>query len=183
MQNQDAYMQAVAGAAAVLLRRTSTTLAERCMGEYAALTGRRYGRVGSYQLEDADYLIVGMGSMIVQAEAVADYLRETRKLKVGVVNVTMFRPFPGDLLGADRCSGAQGRRRAGAHRPAAGRGPAADARGARHAWPSALENGAAQAATDAAATRTTRRLRPAATCRACTPAATAWARATCSPRR
>ena len=37
--------------------------------------------------------------MIVQAEAVADYLRETRKLKVGVVNLTMFRPFPGDLLG------------------------------------------------------------------------------------
>jgi pyruvate/2-oxoacid:ferredoxin oxidoreductase alpha subunit len=35
-----------------------------------------------------------MGSMIVQAEAVADYLRETRKLKVGVVNLTMFRPFP-----------------------------------------------------------------------------------------
>jgi pyruvate/2-oxoacid:ferredoxin oxidoreductase alpha subunit len=30
---------------------------------------------------------------------VADYLRETRKLKVGVVNLTMFRPFPGDLLG------------------------------------------------------------------------------------
>jgi pyruvate-ferredoxin/flavodoxin oxidoreductase len=49
--------------------------------------------------EDADYLILGMGSMIVQAEAVADYLRETRKLKVGVVNMTMFRPFPGDLLG------------------------------------------------------------------------------------
>jgi len=41
-----------------------------------------------------------MGSMIVQAEAVADYLRETRKLKVGVVNVTMYRPFPGDLIGA-----------------------------------------------------------------------------------
>ena len=40
-----------------------------------------------------------MGSMIVTAEAVADYLRETRKIKVGVVNLTMFRPFPGDLLG------------------------------------------------------------------------------------
>ena len=38
--------------------------------------------------------------MMVTAEAVADYLRETRKIKVGVVNLTMFRPFPGDLLGA-----------------------------------------------------------------------------------
>ncbi|MCK5668326.1 MAG: 2-oxoacid:acceptor oxidoreductase family protein, partial [Gammaproteobacteria bacterium] len=38
-------------------------------------------------------------SVIVASEAVADYLRKTRKLKVGVVNVTFFRPFPGDLLG------------------------------------------------------------------------------------
>jgi pyruvate-ferredoxin/flavodoxin oxidoreductase len=56
--------------------------------------------VSGFKTEDADYVILGMGSMIVQAEAVADYLRETRKLKVGVVNLTMFRPFPGDLLGA-----------------------------------------------------------------------------------
>ena len=37
--------------------------------------------------------------MVVQAQAVVDYLRETRKLKVGVVDITMFRPFPGDLIG------------------------------------------------------------------------------------
>jgi pyruvate-ferredoxin/flavodoxin oxidoreductase len=61
--------------------------------------------VSGFKTEDADYVILGMGSMIVQAEAVADYLRETRKLKVGVVNLTMFRPFPGDLLG--RCCAAR----------------------------------------------------------------------------
>ncbi len=37
--------------------------------------------------------------MIVQANAVAHYLEQTRKLKVGVVDITLFRPFPGDLLG------------------------------------------------------------------------------------
>ena len=37
--------------------------------------------------------------MLVTAEAVVDYLRETRGIKVGVVNLTMYRPFPGDLLG------------------------------------------------------------------------------------
>ncbi|HNA31459.1 MAG TPA: 2-oxoacid:acceptor oxidoreductase family protein, partial [Thiobacillaceae bacterium] len=52
-----------------------------------------------YQCEDADYVILGMGSMTVQAAAVADWLRANRKLKVGVVNLTCFRPFPGDLLG------------------------------------------------------------------------------------
>src|ERR1035441_7247542 len=47
----------------------------------------------------SDYIILGQGSMTVQAAAVADWLRENRKVKVGVVNITMFRPFPGDLLG------------------------------------------------------------------------------------
>ena len=50
-------------------------------------------------MEDAEYVIVGQGSMPLQANAVADYLREKRGIKMGVVNLTMFRPFPGDLLG------------------------------------------------------------------------------------
>jgi len=98
VQNQDAYMQATAGQRPYFFDHIEG-IADACMAEYAALTGRRYQRVAAFKAEDADYLIVGMGSMIVQAEAVADYLRETRKLKVGVVNLTMFRPFPGDLLG------------------------------------------------------------------------------------
>ncbi|OHC67830.1 MAG: pyruvate ferredoxin oxidoreductase [Rhodocyclales bacterium RIFCSPLOWO2_02_FULL_63_24] len=98
VQNQDAYMQATAGQRPYFFDHIEA-LTDSCMEEYAGLTGRRYQRVATYKAQDADYLIVGMGSMIVQAEAVADYLRETRKLKVGVVNLTMFRPFPGDLLG------------------------------------------------------------------------------------
>ena len=98
VQNQDAYMQAVAAQRPYFFDHIEG-LAEQCMAEYAELTGRRYSRVSTYLAEDAEYLIVGMGSMIVQAEAVADYLRATRNLKVGVVNVTMYRPFPGDLLG------------------------------------------------------------------------------------
>jgi pyruvate-ferredoxin/flavodoxin oxidoreductase len=98
VQNQDAYMQAVAAQRPYFFDHIEE-LAEQCMEEFYQLTGRRYRRVGTYRTEDADYLILGMGSMIVQAEAVADYLRESRKLKVGVVNITMYRPFPGDLLG------------------------------------------------------------------------------------
>ena len=98
VQNQDAYMQATAGQRPYFFDHVEA-LADGCMDELAALTGRRYQRVSGFKTEDADYIILGMGSMIVQAEAVADYLRETRKLKVGVVNLTMFRPFPGDLLG------------------------------------------------------------------------------------
>jgi pyruvate-ferredoxin/flavodoxin oxidoreductase len=98
VQNQDAYMQAVAGQRPYFFDHIEA-IAEKCMDEYFDLTGRRYNRVSTYKAQDADYLIVGMGSMIVQAEVVADYLRETRNLKVGVVNITMYRPFPGDLLG------------------------------------------------------------------------------------
>ena len=98
VQNQDAYMQATAGQRPYFFDHIEQ-ITDSCLEEYAGLTGRKYQRVSTYKCEDAEYLIVGMGSMIVQAEAVADYLAETRQLKIGVVNVTMFRPFPGDLLG------------------------------------------------------------------------------------
>ncbi|MEW6647842.1 MAG: 2-oxoacid:acceptor oxidoreductase family protein [Pseudomonadota bacterium] len=98
VQNQDAYMQTVAAQRPYFYAHIPQ-LADQVMDEYCELTGRRYNRISTYKTEDADYVIIGMGSMIVQAEAVADYLRETRKLKVGVIDATMFRPFPGDLMG------------------------------------------------------------------------------------
>lgn len=98
VQNQDAYMQAVAGQRPYFFEHISE-ITEQVMDEYAELTGRQYHRVGQYKMEDAEYVILGQGSMVVQAQAVADYLREKRKLKVGVVNLTIYRPFPGDLIG------------------------------------------------------------------------------------
>jgi len=98
VQNQDAYMQAVAGQRPYFFEHIRD-ITDQVMEEFYQLTGRRYGRVMGYRVEDAEYLIFGMGSMVVQAEAVVDYLRQTRKLKVGVVNLVMYRPFPGDLVG------------------------------------------------------------------------------------
>jgi len=99
VQNQDAYMQSVAAQRPFFFAHIAD-LANNAMDKFYELTGRRYRRVATYKMEDAEYVIAGQGSMIVTAEAVADYLRATRKLKVGVINLTMFRPFPGDLLGA-----------------------------------------------------------------------------------
>ncbi|MBC8258085.1 MAG: 2-oxoacid:acceptor oxidoreductase family protein [SAR324 cluster bacterium] len=98
VQNQDAYMQSVASQRPFFFDHL-VEITEQCMDEFYELTGRRYDRIGTYKTDDADYIILGQGSLIGSAEAVADYLRETRKIKVGVVNMTMFRPFPGDLLG------------------------------------------------------------------------------------
>jgi pyruvate-ferredoxin/flavodoxin oxidoreductase len=98
VQNQDAYMQAVAAQRPYFFDHISS-ITDQVMDEFAELTGRQYARIGTYRLDDAEYLIVGQGSMVVQAQAVVDYLRKTRKLKLGVVDITMFRPFPGDLIG------------------------------------------------------------------------------------
>jgi pyruvate-ferredoxin/flavodoxin oxidoreductase len=98
VQNQDAYMQSVAAQRPFFFDHIQE-LAERAFAEFAELTGREYARVLGYRIEDADYLILGQGSLIPSAEAVADYLRESRGLKVGVVDLVMFRPFPADLIG------------------------------------------------------------------------------------
>ncbi len=70
--NQDAYMQAVAAQRPYFFQHIKE-IAERCMDEFHALTGRRYHRVEAYRCEDAEYLILGQGSMVVQASAVADW--------------------------------------------------------------------------------------------------------------
>ncbi len=98
VQNQDAFMQTTAAQRPYFFEHIPE-ITDRVMDEFYELTGRRYGRIGAYKAEKADYLIIGMGSMVVQAFGVADYLEKTRKLKVGVIDLTMFRPFPGDLLG------------------------------------------------------------------------------------
>jgi pyruvate-ferredoxin/flavodoxin oxidoreductase len=97
VQNQDAYQQGVAAQRPFYFDHVRE-LADRAFAEYEALTGRRYARCSGYRMDDADYVLVGQGSVVASAEAVADALRATRKLRVGVVNVTMFRPFPADLL-------------------------------------------------------------------------------------
>lgn len=98
VQNQDSYMQSVAAQRPFFFDHIQA-LADQAFDEFYELTGRRYKRVMSYKAEDADYLILGQGSVVPSAEAVVDYIRETRGIKVGVVDLVMFRPFPADLIG------------------------------------------------------------------------------------
>ena len=98
VQNQDAYMQTQAAQRPYFYDHIAE-IADKVMDEYHQLTGRRYQRLTGFHMDKAEYVILGMGSMVVQAIGVAEYLNKTRKLRVGVVDVTMFRPFPGDLLG------------------------------------------------------------------------------------
>jgi len=97
VQNQESYAQGVAAQRPFYFDHIAS-LSDRAFSEYAALTGRQYARAFGYRLEDAEYVIIGQGSLVANAEAVVDHLRETSGIKVGVLNVTMFRPFPSDLV-------------------------------------------------------------------------------------
>jgi pyruvate-ferredoxin/flavodoxin oxidoreductase len=97
VQNQDAYMQSVAAQRPFFFDHIKE-ITDRAFDEFYELTGRRYARVMSYRADDADYLILGQGSVVPSAQVVVDYLRKTRGIKVGVIDLVMFRPFPADLI-------------------------------------------------------------------------------------
>lgn len=65
--------------------------------EFATISGRRYGLIESYQMEDAEFALVLIGSSAGTAKAAVDELRLQGK-KVGLVKVRVFRPFPAEEL-------------------------------------------------------------------------------------
>jgi pyruvate-ferredoxin/flavodoxin oxidoreductase len=91
VQNQDSYMKGKI-AQRKFYDRVLPAL-KTVMREYGDLTGRRYDTVMGYRMEDAEYAIVGSGCMIETAEAAVDYMRK-HGVKVGVLHITCFRPFP-----------------------------------------------------------------------------------------
>jgi pyruvate-ferredoxin/flavodoxin oxidoreductase len=97
VQNQDSYMKGRIAQRAWYDRLTEIT--ERAMAEWTALTGRHYGLIGPYRTEDADYVMVSMGTIADTATAVVDALRSDGR-KVGSITVTSFRPFPAKHLAA-----------------------------------------------------------------------------------
>jgi len=65
----------------------------KAMGEYAELTGRQYSPVHAFMCDDAETVMVGLGSVTDDVEAVVSYLRG-QGLKVGLVAVKLLQPFP-----------------------------------------------------------------------------------------
>ncbi len=96
VQNQDSYMKGKIAQRSFYEGVGAAVGA--AMERYGELTGRHYRAVEGYRLEDAEYVLVGMGSFMETAEVAVDWLRESRGWKVGLANVRMFRPFPGPAL-------------------------------------------------------------------------------------
>ncbi len=65
--------------------------------EYEKVSGRKYGLIEEYRMEDAKYAIVIMGSAAGQTKDAVDKLREYG-IHVGMIKVRVFRPFPGEEI-------------------------------------------------------------------------------------
>jgi len=65
--------------------------------KFAKMSGRKYGLFEEYRTEDADYIMLIMGSAAGTAKQAVDDMREKGK-KVGVLKLRVFRPFPADEI-------------------------------------------------------------------------------------
>ena len=61
--------------------------------EYGMLTGRYYGLMEGYRLEDAEFATVALGSTAGTIKTVVDELRD-QGVKAGLLKLRCFRPFP-----------------------------------------------------------------------------------------
>ncbi len=68
-------------------------LFRRLSGEFESIFGRTYAPIESYLTEDAEFLLVTVGTITGTARAFVDEARKDGK-KVGLLKMKMFRPFP-----------------------------------------------------------------------------------------
>lgn len=67
-------------------------IVEEYMNEISKITGRKYGLFDYYGAEDADRVIIAMGSVTETIKETVDYLN-TKGEKVGLIAVHLYRPF------------------------------------------------------------------------------------------
>ena len=91
VQNQDSYMKGRIGQRAFYDALDAELRA--AMDEWARLTGRRLGLIDAYRTDDAEHVVVSMGTIAETTATVVDHLRRHGR-RVGCVAVTAFRPFP-----------------------------------------------------------------------------------------
>ncbi|MAG92491.1 MAG: pyruvate ferredoxin oxidoreductase [Planctomycetaceae bacterium] len=92
VQNQDSYMKGKI-AQRWYYDQVEPAL-EEAFEEFHKQTGRRYDFISGYRCDDAEYVLVGMGSYMETAQTTVDYLRDVKGIKAGCLNIYSFRPFP-----------------------------------------------------------------------------------------
>ncbi len=74
--------------------KNSKKMVVKAWKEFAEIFGREYHPVESYRTEDAEVLLVTMGSISETAMTAVDAMRD-RGEKVGLLRIRLWRPFPG----------------------------------------------------------------------------------------
>lgn len=67
--------------------------------DFEKISGRKYGLIEEYKMEDAEYAMVIIGSAAGTAKEAIDQMREEGQ-KVGLIKIRSFRPFPGAEIAA-----------------------------------------------------------------------------------
>lgn len=73
--------------------RQALPIIEAVIDDYAVKFGRKYPVIEDYRCDDAEVVIIAMGSTVGTAKIAVDELRNEGK-KVGFVKLRIFRPFP-----------------------------------------------------------------------------------------
>ena len=67
--------------------------------EYSEISGREYGLFEEYRLDDAELIIVALGSTAGTAKEAVDNMRDNGK-KAGLLKIRLYRPFPAKEIAA-----------------------------------------------------------------------------------
>ncbi|MGB9838672.1 pyruvate synthase subunit PorA [Methanothermobacter sp.] len=78
------------------MQRSRKVIAEACQ-EFSEIFGREYGFVEEYRCEDAEIILVAMGSVCSTLREVIDDMRQEGKA-VGLLKVRVHRPFPAEEI-------------------------------------------------------------------------------------
>jgi pyruvate-ferredoxin/flavodoxin oxidoreductase len=97
-QDHDSFLKAALAQRAFFAADIRHLVAEAMSG-FSKLTGRVYEPLHSYRVSDAEFVVVAQGAIVDLLKPVVDEMR-SRKVKVGLIGVAVYRPFPGASLSA-----------------------------------------------------------------------------------
>ena len=65
--------------------------------DYKEISGREYGLFEEYRMDDADYIVVALGSTAGTTKEAVDNLRDNG-IKAGLLKIRLYRPFPAEEI-------------------------------------------------------------------------------------
>ena len=80
-----------------LAQENALQVYEEIADEFAACFGRDYGLVESFQLDDADYVLVMSNAFATKGKAAVERWR-AQGIKAGLLRLRVFRPFPAEVI-------------------------------------------------------------------------------------